>query len=153
MQTISKSRGLYRARGERKVVPMPPLVSSGAMISCSMAMPPSPVALTALPTGTPVSADSQAATIQAFVPMMNIPTFGMCGTPSNPEVAAATSAAMGVLTPAPCVPATSSPWTPGAIKVVINSQPALHTGCTASCMWGGVISIIDPGNAGTVAVN
>jgi Domain of unknown function (DUF4280) len=132
---------------------MPPLVSAGAMISCSMAMPPVPVPLAVVPTGTPVSADAPAANIQAFIPMTNIPTFGMCGTMSNPTVAAATAAKLGAFTPAPCVPVTTSPWTPGAAKVTVNGQPALHTGCTAMCTWGGVISITDPGNAGTVAVN
>ncbi len=132
---------------------MPPLVSDGAMISCSMAMPPAPVPLAVVPMGTPVTASTPAANVQAFAPMVNIPTFGMCGTPSNPVVAAATAAAMGVLTPAPCIPATSSPWIPGAAIVMINDQPALHAACTAACMWGGVISISDPGNAGTVSVS
>ena len=132
---------------------MPPLVSAGAMITCSMAMPPMPVPLSVIPMGTPVSAGSPAANIQASAPMVNIPSFGMCGTPSNPQVAAATSAAMGVLTPMPCVPATSSPWTPGATQVTVNGQPALHSGCTATCMWGGVITITNPGNAGTVSVS
>jgi hypothetical protein len=85
--------------------------------------------------------------------MVNIPTFGMCGTMSNPVVAAATAAKLGVFSPAPCVPATASPWTPGAAKVMINDQPALHSGCTAMCTWGGVITISDPGNDGTVLVN
>ncbi|MGA2009344.1 MAG: DUF4280 domain-containing protein [Solirubrobacteraceae bacterium] len=132
---------------------MPPLVSDGAMISCSMAMPPMPVPLAVVPMGTPVTADTPAANIQAFAPMVNIPTFGMCGTMSNPVVAAATAAKLGVFSPAPCVPATASPWTPGAAKVMINDQPALHSGCTAMCTWGGVITISDPGNDGTVLVN
>jgi hypothetical protein len=131
---------------------VPPLVSSTAMITCSMAMPPVPMPLTVIPTGTPVTCDTPAGNIQAFAPMANIPTFGMCGTPSNPVVAAATAAKLGVFTPAPCIPATTSPWTPGATKVMIDGQPALHAGCTCMCMWGGVISITDPGNAGTVSV-
>lgn len=118
-----------------------------------MAVPGSPAALTALPLGTPVSATTQAATIQAFAPMANVPSFGACMTPSNPVVAAATTAAQGVLTPAPCVPATTSPWIPGATQVMINKQPALHSACTLSCMWGGVITITDPGNPGTVSVS
>jgi hypothetical protein len=84
--------------------------------------------------------------------MANIPTFGMCGTPTNPMVAAATSAALGVLTPVPCIPVTTSPWTPGATVVTINGQPALHTACQATCMWGGMITITDPGNDGTISV-
>lgn len=102
--------------------------------------------------GSPVTADTQAATIQAFVPLANIPSMGMCGTPSNPVVAAATAAKLGVFTPAPCVPAVTSPWTPGAAKVMINKQPALHQACTAMCTWGGVISIASPGNKGAVQV-
>jgi hypothetical protein len=131
---------------------MPPLVSNGAMISCSMAMPPLPMPLTVVPTGTPVSCDTPAANILAFAPMANIPSFGMCGTMSNPVVAAATAAKLGVFSPAPCVPATTAPWSPGATKVMVNDQPALHAGCMASCMWGGVITITAPGNKGTVQV-
>ncbi|HEY6523544.1 MAG TPA: PAAR-like protein, partial [Solirubrobacteraceae bacterium] len=70
---------------------MPPLVSNGAMITCSFAMPPVPVPLAVIPMGTPVTCDTPAANIQAFAPMVNIPTFGMCGTMSNPTVAAATA--------------------------------------------------------------
>jgi hypothetical protein len=131
---------------------VPPLVSSGAMISCSMAMPPTPMPLEAPPMGTPVTAGTPAANIQAFVPMENIPSFGMCGTPSNPQVAAATSAAMGVLTPQPCVPVTTGPWAPGAMKVTVDGMPALHTGCMCMCMWGGEITIVSPGNSGMIDV-
>ena len=113
-----------------------------------MAMPPVPVLL--LPVGADrehqVSAGTPAANIQAFAPMANIPTFGMCGTMSNPVVAAATAAKLGVFSPAPCVPATTAPWTPGAAKVMVDGQPALHSACTAMCMWGGVITITNPGN-------
>ncbi len=132
---------------------MPPLVSNGAMISCSFAMPPVPVPLAVIPMGTPVTCDTPAANIQAFAPMVNIPTFGMCGTMSNPTVAAATAAKLGAFTPAPCIPVTTSPWMPGAAKVMVDGQPALHSGCTTMCAWGGVISISSPGNKGTVQVN
>ena len=74
------------------------------------------------------------------------------GTMSNPTVAAATAAKLGAFTPAPCVPVTTSPWTPGATKVMVDGQPALHSGCTTMCAWGGVISISSPGNKGTVQV-
>jgi hypothetical protein len=132
---------------------MPPFLSAGAMIRCSMAMPPVSVPLAVVPMGTPVSADARAANIQAFIPMTNNLTFDLRGTMSNPTVAAATVAKLGAFNPARCVPVTRSPWTPGAAKVMINGQPALHTGCTAKCTWGGVISITDAGNEGTVQVN
>jgi hypothetical protein len=86
-----------------------------------------------------------AGTIMDMVPMENIPTFGMCNTPSNPEVASATAAALGVLTPMPCVPATVTPWEPGAVSVTISGMPALTNTCMCNCMWGGVITFTEPG--------
>ena len=131
---------------------MPPLVSSGALITCSFAMPPVPMPLTVVPMGTPVTCDTPAGNIQASLPMANIPSFGMCVSLANPQVAAATSAALGVLTPQPCIPVIPTPWTPGATKVTINGQPALHSACQTMCQWAGVITITSPGNKGTVSV-
>jgi hypothetical protein len=129
---------------------VPPLVSTGATIACTFGVAPMP--LTTIPKGTPVIAGTPAGTIQDFVPMANIPSFVMCSAPSNPVVIAATAAKLGVFSPAPCVPATAAPWVPGATKVMIGKQPALHQGCQAMCTWGGVITISNPGNKGTVQV-
>jgi hypothetical protein len=52
---------------------------------------------------------------------------------------------MGVLTPQPCLPATSSPWSPGAAPVQIANKVALDNASMCNCMWGGVITITDPG--------
>jgi hypothetical protein len=52
---------------------------------------------------------------------------------------------MGVLTPQPCVPATSSPWTPGSPTVILANQPALNDTSMCMCMWAGVITITNPG--------
>ena len=68
-------------------------------------------------------------------------TFGMCSCPNNPTVAAATAAAMGVLTPMPCVPATPAPWTPGVSTIVVCGQPLLNNTSTLQCSYGGVIQI------------
>jgi hypothetical protein len=132
---------------------MPPLVSSTATLSCSMATPPVQVPLTATPKGTPVSAGTPAASIEDYIPLTNIPSFGMCSAPANPAVAAATAAKMGAFTPAPCTPAVSTPWTPGATKVKVSGQPALHQGCQAMCTWGGLITISTAGNQGKVQVS
>jgi uncharacterized Zn-binding protein involved in type VI secretion len=91
-----------------------------------------------------------AATIMDNKPMGNIPGFAMCMSPSNPQVAAATAAALGVLTPMPCVPMTTAPWTPGSPTVLINGNPALTNSCQCMCNWGGVITISSPGTAMTV---
>jgi hypothetical protein len=132
---------------------MPPLVSTGATLSCSMAMPPVEVPLAATPKATPVKASTAAANVEDFVPLTNIPSFGMCGAMANPAVAAATAAKAGAFTPAPCTPVISTPWTPGAAKVNIGGAPALHDGCQALCSWGGLITISGPGNEGSVQVS
>ena len=77
--------------------------------------------------------------------MKNIMPFGMCITLANSQVAAATSAAQGVLTPQPCIPNTVSPWVPGSPIVNIANKPAVNNTCTLNCMWTGVITVINPG--------
>ena len=125
-------------------------VVSTAQILCTFGT--TPAVLTSLPKGRPVQASGQvAATVQDFAPMANIPSFGMCMTPSNPQVAAATSAALGVLTPQPCIAVTTSPWMPGSTKVLVNGVPALTATSTCQCMWGGVISVVSPGQMTTMA--
>jgi hypothetical protein len=105
----------------------------------------SPSSLTVLPINRTSIGNQPEATVQDHVPMLNIMPFGMCMSPSNPQVAAATAAAMGVLTPQPCIPATSSPWAPGAVTVEISDLVALDNISTCNCLWGGVITITDPG--------
>lgn len=122
---------------------MPPLVVTGAMCACTFGMAPS--TLTVMPTNMVLAGSLPAASVQDNAPYTNIMPFGMCMTPSNPQVAAATAAALGVLTPQPCIPVITGPWTPGATKVQIRGAPALHNGCIAMCTWGGVISISNPG--------
>lgn len=117
-------------------------VVMGATLMCDMGAAPASLS----PTPNMVTAGGMgAATIMDFNPMENIPTFGMCMSPSNPEVAAATAAAMGVLTPQPCVPMTSAPWTPGSPTVTIGDNPALTADSTCMCDWGGTITISVPG--------
>ena len=80
-----------------------------------------------------------------FTPMVNIMPFGMCSSMANPTVAAATSAAMGVLTPMPCIPAITAPWMPGKMQVMVQGQPALTRTCQNLCMWGGQITFTTDG--------
>lgn len=122
---------------------MAKLVVQGAMLSCSMGNAPSQ--LSVLPQNA-VSGDSQAAAnIQDMQPMVNIAPFGMCISMANPQVAAATSAAQGVLTPQPCVPMTTAPWTPGSTSVNIANQPAVSDSCQLLCQWGGRIQVQSAG--------
>lgn len=85
------------------------------------------------------------ATIMDNVPMMNIMPFGLCSSLANPTVAAATAAALGALTPMPCVPIFPAPWAPGSPTVMIGNTPALNQSSKLMCAWGGAISITSPG--------
>lgn len=122
---------------------MPQLVSLGSVLSCSFGTVPMPMIV---PPEVPVLTDLlPAATIFDFVPLENIPSFGLCSSLANPEVAAATAAAEGVLTPMPCIPVTTSPWVPGAPTVLLEGMPALCMGSLCMCDWLGEITIDEPG--------
>ena len=104
-----------------------------------------PSTLVVLPDNRVMTDEVPDANIMDNIPLVNIMPFGMCITPSNPEVAAATAAALGVLTPMPCIPVTVAPWVPGAPTVLLADMPTLDDTSTLMCMWGGVITIMDPG--------
>ena len=124
---------------------MPLQTCMGASLQC-IPFGVAPSSLIVIPKGSSVFAGGPlAATIMDFVPITNIPPFGMCTSLANPAVASATTAAMGVLTPMPCIPVTTGPWKPGALKVKINNIPALPNTAICNCAWGGVIKIITPG--------
>ena len=110
---------------------------------CTFGMAPSSLVVT--PSRTDFLSNVPKGNIMDFAPMVNIMPFGMCTTLSNPTVAAATSAAMGVLTPMPCIPAITSPWIPGNPRVLVQGQPALMRSCRNMCMWGGQISFTTDG--------
>lgn len=118
-------------------------VCMGATLTCSFGMAPSQ--LVVLPTNKTMTGNMPAANIMDHVPMTNIMPFGMCTSLANPTVASATAAAMGVLTPMPCIPATASPWIPGAPTVLLGNQPSLDNNCKLMCNWAGVISVTSPG--------
>src|SRR5579871_3714983 len=119
------------------VLHMPMQVCMGATLMCTMGMAPS--SLMVLPTNMVLTDEVPDANIMDNVPMVNIMPFGMCMSPANPEVAAATAAAMGVLTPMPCIPNTVAPWVPGAPTVLLGNMPALDNTSQLMCMWAGQI--------------
>ena len=126
---------------------MPPQVNMGAMMACSFGAAPSTLIVIpplVLGEGPP------AANILDNKPIANIPPFGMCKSIANPTVAAATAAALGVLTPMPCVPVIPAPWVPGAPKTLLRGAPALHGACKLMCAWAGVIQITKPGTTKTM---
>jgi len=122
---------------------MPMHVCNGATLMCSFGVAPS--VLTVLPINRTLTGNMPAANIMDHIPLVNILPFGMCITPTNPAVAAATAAAMGVLTPMPCVPVTPAPWVIGSPTVLLGNMPALNNTSTLMCTWGGVITVVQPG--------
>ncbi|MDP9074554.1 MAG: DUF4280 domain-containing protein [Actinomycetota bacterium] len=125
-----------------------PWVTSTASLLCSFGMAPS--TLNVLPIKRVMVEGKPAACIMDHVPFLNIPPFGMCMSLANPTVAAATAAALGVLTPMPCIPATPAPWVPPAAQTLVGGMPALTAGATCNCMWAGVITITFPGSVQTL---
>ncbi|MBA4109020.1 MAG: DUF4280 domain-containing protein [Leptothrix sp. (in: Bacteria)] len=121
---------------------MPQQTCMGATMKCTFGLAPS----TLVPTPKPIMTSHMiAANIMDHVPIMNIPPFGMCTCPGNPMVAAATAAALGVLTPMPCLPNTPAPWAPGAATVMLQNFPALDNISMLTCIWGGVITFANAG--------
>ncbi|AUX29116.1 MULTISPECIES: DUF4280 domain-containing protein [Sorangium] len=117
-------------------------VCLGATMMCSFGA--APATFMVLPVHQTL-ATTPAANIGDSVPILNILPFGACTSMANPMVAAATAAAFGVLTPMPCIPVPAGPWVPGSTKVLLKGMPALDSAAKATCAWGGVIQIVNPG--------
>ncbi len=121
---------------------MPLEVCMGANLLCSFGAAPSTYVVVPLKR---VLTKVPAGNITDEKPAMNVPPFGVCTSLSNPVVAAATAAALGVLTPQPCVPALVAPWIPTVPTVVSGGGPALGNDSKLTCMWGGMIQVVSPG--------
>lgn len=108
-----------------------------AVCQCTFGVAPCPLTVTSQTT-----VMTQNFLMATIMDMPKLPmTFGMCTSPANPTVAAATAAALGVLTPMPCIPACAAPWAPGSPTVIVGGKPALNNSSKCICSYGGVISI------------
>jgi len=123
---------------------MPYQVCTGALLRCSCGAAPATFQATPRPV---LSSRRIAGVIADHTPFLNVPPFGMCNSPANPQVIAATAAALGVPTPAPCQPVLPAPWVPGAPTVFIGGIPALDDSCRLPCAWAGVITVGYAGQA------
>ncbi len=124
---------------------MPLQVCMGALMQCTFGVAPS--SLVVLPANKVFTDMKPDANIMDHKPMLNIMPFGMCSSIANPAVATATTAALGVLTPMPCIPNTPSPWVPGAPTVMLGNFPALDDISKLMCVYGGVITFNYAGEA------
>lgn len=112
---------------------------TGATLSCPFGI--APVPFSSLPASRVMINGRPAGVMTDMTPAVNIPPFGMCSSLSNPTVASATAAALGVLTPMPCIPVPAGPWMNPAPKVLIGGQQAISDGSKLMCAWGGQISV------------
>jgi len=117
---------------------MPP-VCSGSLMMCTMG-----AATSSLNVRMPDPAGKLTANILDYLPMQNIPPFGMCRSMVNPSVASATAAARGALQMMPCIPVVPAAWVPGDPMTLVRNAPAVSAGSKLTCVYGGVISIVSP---------
>lgn len=117
-------------------------VVAGATAMCSFGLAPGTIMF--LPVHAVLSGAPDG-NISDMAPMVNIIPFGACTSMANPTVASATAAALGVLTPMPCIPAPAGTWLPGSTKVMLKNMPDVHNSCKLMCSYGGVIQVLSPG--------
>ena len=117
-------------------------VCTGAKLECTMGTAQS--TLLATPKNVELTGKEQA-NIADFVSIVNVPGFGECCSLEYPPTEAATAAHHGVLTPMPCVPGTCPKWSVIDPNSIICGEPALLKPATLQCIYGGTISIVDPG--------
>lgn len=115
---------------------MAALVCKGASCVCSFGMMPC-----TLNAGGTVKAEGTALATVRDHGITNLRTFGMCTSLTNPAVAAATAAALGVMTPQPCIPQIVTPWSGGSPTVKSEGSSVITGASTTNCLYGGVISI------------
>jgi hypothetical protein len=120
-----------------------PIVVSTAELTCAQGT--TPAILNVLPIARVLSGGRPVAAIEDHEPLIEVPTFGMCRSLTNPEVASATAAAEGKLTPMPCIPALAAPWIPGNPTVMVGGQPVVAESSMLTCTFAGEITITQTG--------
>lgn len=119
-------------------------VCSGAVLKCSCGT--SNGSLSASPKSVSLCSQDQA-NIGDHISMVNIKSFGRCRSLGYPPTASATSAHHGHLTPMPCVPGTTSNWSIVDANSVLVGKPALLNTAKLRCIYGGEITIVNPGQS------
>lgn len=117
-------------------------VCSGAVLKCTFGT--SNGSLAATPKSVSLCSRDQA-NIGDHISMINVKPFGRCRSLGYPPTAAATAAHHGHLTPMPCVPGTATNWSVVDANSVLVGKPALLNTAKLRCIYGGLISIINPG--------
>ncbi len=119
-------------------------VCSGAVLKCSMGT--SNGSLSATPKSVSLCSKDQA-NIGDHISIVNVKPFGRCRSLAYPPTAAATSAHHGHLTPMPCVPGTTTNWSTIDANSILAGKPALLNTAKLRCIYGGEITIVNPGQS------
>lgn len=119
------------------------MVVTGGICTCPFGA--APCTLNFLPDKLTTVGGPYAGTIVDQIPYVNVPGFAICSSIANPAVAAATAAALGVLTPSTCLPTFPAPWVAPSVTTTIQGIPALVQTSMLNCAYGGVITIQYPG--------
>lgn len=119
---------------------MPQQVVTGAVAMCTFGLSPGNL----IGTSKVMMGGVPCLSIKDAAPLQNITGFGMCTSPSNPAVISATAAALGVPTPAPCIPVPAGTWLCQGAPMV-GGVTGLSSDGTITCSYGGAITIRDAG--------
>lgn len=117
-------------------------VCTGAVLRCTQGTNNS--SLSATPKCVSLCSRDQA-NIADHISMLNIKPFGRCRSLAYPPTASATAAHYGSLTPMPCVPGTLSNWSAIDSNSQVGGQPALLDTAKLKCIYGGEITLVNPG--------
>lgn len=122
------------------------VVVQGATLKCSWSQSPSNLSVT---TQRKIILEGKpCATIKDNQGNVNIPPFGMCTSMLNPQVASATAAALGVLTPQPCQMLAMGKWMAPKKKILAGNVAFLCSDSKLMCGMGmGEITITSPGQS------
>ena len=115
------------------------MATTGSLAKCSFGMAPMP--LTFLPTSMTIACGMPVGACTDCIPFLNVPPFALCTSLCNPTTAALTAAALGVLTPGPCIPVPVGMWIPTAPTTMVMTGPVITNSSMLPCAYGGMISI------------
>lgn len=113
---------------------MPTPVCGGAKMSCSCGQGES--ALYVREKGAGSSREQSLATVDDYLPMVNIPPFFACTAAANPQAANPSGQK-------PCTPRFSAPWSEEVEFVTLHGQALLEQRATLACDYGGTIRLLD----------
>ena len=116
------------------------VVVNGAVLTCPFGSNPTELKVTSQ--SKCMVCNKPAATITDIKPGINISGFGLCSSMLNPQVASATAAALGVLTPQPCGFIPAGAWSAEKPKMILAGKPVLCSSSRLICGMGqGMITI------------